>query len=581
MYSDYEIREMPVCYGPARKAVEAFLARHGLALDRTDYYASITPAGSDEIVAAGGLLKDSIRCIAADESLDDEHLATRLVSHLMVIVQRRGYPTVKVFTKPENESIFESMAFKTITKTSRVVFMENSLRPLNTYLGKLKALARPGVSGIIVMNCNPFTLGHRYLVENAARQVDNLYIIPLVGSGTVFNYTERREMIQRGTADIANVVVCEGSDYSISPTTFPTYFLKRLDEAAEQQIETDLQVFVRYISKALNATIRFVGTEPFDPLTRRYNDMMMEILPKSGIEVRCLERIESDGQAISASRTRTFIAANRMHAALSQVPPTTQPFIMAKFAVDALHRELDTTPKPGLVDKANNGSHADMDYFIMERSIEVLRPYFVRLAQLGLLDERPSAEEVQRIGVKAEKAMMTSTGGVNTYRGSLFALGVTITAAQWIYTHCGGRVEAKPLQELVSAIAVGFTPARGTHGARVSAEHNVTGARGNAVRGYPELFGVWLPYYRALRDDRFRPQKTLLKIMSMLDDTNVYHRAGADVAREVRESCAMLLNHFSLAALQEMDSEFIRHNISPGGAADMLSLTILMNAILL
>lgn len=581
MYNDYEIREVPVGYAPTRRAVEAFLGKHGLLLDRTDYYAAVFPTGSDEIVAAGGLFKDTIRCIAVEPDVSDEHLVSSLVSHLMTIVQRRGYSTVKVFTKIENTPVFESLAFNTIAATNRVVFMENSLTPLRNYVEGLKSIARQGKSGVIVMNCNPFTLGHRYLIEMAARQVDNLFVIPVVGSGTAFSYDERHAMIATGTSDIDNVVVCDGSDYSISHSTFPTYFLKRLDEAVGQQIEIDLQIYCRYIAPALNATVRFVGTEPFDPLTRQYNNMMLAELPKHGIEVRCLERMEKDGQPVSASRTRDLIAANRMHAALTQVPQTTQPYIMAKFAVDALRRELDTTPKPGLVDKANNGSHSDMDYFIMERGIDALRPFFVELAQNGLSVEELRANDIKQIGLRAEKAMLMATGGVNTHRGALFALGITVAAAQWIYAHNDGKVTKESLRHVISKVANGFEPTTTTHGGKAVAENNISGALGNAVSGYQDVFDIWLPFYRELRDDRFRNQKTLLKIMSTLDDTNVYHRAGAATMKRVHEACTMLLSHFSLSGLQEMDEVFIRHNISPGGAADMLALTIFVNAILL
>lgn len=579
MYSDYEIREIPTGYAPARKAVEAFLQSHGLTLDRIDYYAAVCPVGTDRIVAAGGLLRDAIRCIATESNEQDEHFAARLVSHLMAIVRRRGYPTVKVFTKSENRTVFESLAFKVIAETHGVVFMENSLQPLHAYLDSLRKLRRSGTSGVIVMNCNPFTLGHRYLVSHAAREVDNLYIIPLLDSADGFTYEERREMILRGTRDIANVTVCEGSAYSVSRVTFPTYFIKRTDDATDRQIDIDLEVFARYIAPALGATVRFVGTEPLDPLTRRYNDAMLRTLPRRGIDVRVVERLEGQGKPVSASATRTMIAANRMHAAMEQVPPTSRPFIMAKFATDALCHELDTTPKPGLVDRHDNGAHADMDYITMRRGIEALRPWFVRLATLGAESPTLLVADIRRTGLNAERSMLAATGGVNTHRGALFSLGLTAAAAMWLYAH-SGCVESKPLSELISRLASGFTPTQDTHGTTVVRRDHVGGALANATGGYRDVFQTWVPYYRMLRDDRYREQKTLLKIMTTLDDTNVYYRAGAAVAQQIKEASAAVLAHFSPSALDDMNHEFIRHNISPGGAADMLALTILVNAIL-
>lgn len=579
MNSDYEIREIPIGYAPARRKVEAFLAERGLRLDKVDYYEAIFAQGEDEILAAGGLLKDAIRCIAVKEDMADEHLANSLVSHLMVIVQRRGYPTVKVFTRPQSKTVFQSMAFETIAETESVLFMENSQVPLRNYIHKLEKLRKPGKSGVIVMNCNPFTLGHRYLVEQASQQVDNVFLIPLIEDGCGFNYEERREMMRLGTADLPNVKVCDGSSYAISRATFPTYFLKQLDRAAIHQIELDLQIFGRYIAPALGATIRFVGSEPFDPLTKHYNEMMQQLLPQYGVDVRLVDRTCRKGEAVSASRVRAFIEANKMHAAMELVPATSHPFILAKFAVNALWQELDTTPKPGLVDKDNNGAHTDMNYTLMGRSIKALRPYFVRLAKLGMEADKLTTADVQQIGIEAEQAMLKTTNGVNTHRGAIFSLGITVAATAWLYKTFG-LVTAEGLQKLISDIGAGFEPTKGTHGAEVVAKAHVKGARENAVEGYPDLFTTWMPLYRRLRDDRYRPHKTLLKIMSMLEDTNVYHRTDAETAEAVRHSADLLLQRFSMAALKEADEEFIRHNISPGGSADMLSLTILVNAIL-
>lgn len=579
MNSDYEIREIPIGYAPARRKVEAFLAERGLRLDKVDYYEAVFAQGEDEILAAGGLLRDAIRCIAVKEDMADEHLANSLVSHLMVIVQRRGYPTVKVFTRPQSKTVFQSMAFEAIAETESVLFMENSQVPLRNYIHKLEKLRKPGKSGVIVMNCNPFTLGHRYLVEQASQQMDNVFLIPLIEDGCGFTYEERREMMRLGTADLPNVKVCDGSPYAISRATFPTYFLKQLDRAAIHQIQLDLQIFGRYIAPALGATVRFVGSEPFDPLTKRYNEMMQQLLPQYGVDTRLVERTCRKGEAVSASRVRAFIEANKMHAAMELVPATSQPFILAKFAVNALWQELDTTPKPGLVDKDNNGAHTDMNYTLMRRSIKALRHYFVRLAKLGMEADRLTTADVQHIGIEAEQAMLKTTNGVNTHRGAIFALGITVAAAAWLYKTFG-LVTAEALQKLISEIGEGFEPAKGTHGAEVVAKAHVKGARENAVEGYPDLFTTWMPLYRRLRDDRYRQHKTLLKIMSMLEDTNVYHRTDAETAEAVRHSADMLLQRFSMDALKEADEEFIRHNISPGGSADMLSLTILVNAIL-
>ena len=147
-------------------------------------------------------------------------------------------------------------------------------------------------SGIIIMNCNPFTLGHRYLIEQAAQQVDTLYILVVREDCSMFGYDERKAMIVRGVAHINNVVVCDGSEYSISATTFPTYFLKSLSDASDTQMTLDIDLYRRHIAPALGATVRFVGTEPDDPLTRRYNELMKSMLPLLKILLMLWQRLD-------------------------------------------------------------------------------------------------------------------------------------------------------------------------------------------------------------------------------------------------------------------------------------------------
>lgn len=152
-------------------------------------------------------------------------------------------------------------------------------------------------------------------------------------------------MIAEGCSDIDNVTVCEGSDYQISQTTFPTYFLKRLDDATDTQITLDLDIFCKHIATALNVSKRFVGSEPADALTSRYNELMSTLLPKQGIEVVEIPRLKTD-RVVSASLVRQYIADGDLYSAIKYVPDTTVPFVLSQFAVKALIAELDATPKP-------------------------------------------------------------------------------------------------------------------------------------------------------------------------------------------------------------------------------------------
>lgn len=598
------ISEAPLSLNSVRRRVEAFLSANGLRLAQLDRYVVVTrDEDGDEILAGGGLDGNVIKCVAVSESARSEGLMNILVSRLIVIAREEGRESVKAFTKPENEGIFKSLGFALIASSPNAILMENGRGGLPEYRKYLESLARPGRNGAIVMNANPFTKGHRYLVEQAASQVDNLYVIVVKEDRSRFPYVERKAMIEAGCAGLDNVVVCEGSDYAISAATFPTYFLKKLDDATDTQIALDLDLFVNHIAKPLGVTVRFAGSEPEDALTRRYNELMAEILPGTSVAVvrqdhqpdselvegsavrqarRPIDfveipRLEQNGNPISATSLRRALDKGNLKEAMEYIPESSIPYLVADLAERALRMELDTTPKPGLVDRQDNGAHKDMDYALMSKSISALRPYLTRLAVESAKDIDPA--KIKEIGIEAEKAMLKVTGGVNTHKGALFCIGLSVAAASNLAS-ATGSVQAYSFKELVSRVASEIPSARGTHGAEAKRSFKAVGALENARAAYPELFADWLPYYRSLEGDPFRCHKTLLHIMTTLDDTNILHRRGAEGLAHAEAEAARLLEDFSESGLSSLNKDFIRENISPGGSADMLSLTIFIESII-
>ena len=658
-----------------RQRIEAFLKRNALRIDDMNYYAAVLD-DDGEMIAGGGLKDDVIKCVAVDDAHKGEAIANTLVSHLISHANQEGYGCIKLFTKPKNRQLFESLSFRLLAEAPEAILMETGIGGISNTVEALKKIkeesekykeynkeckedskeCRENTSylttspphhltttmqptGCIVMNCNPFTLGHRYLIEQAAKQVERLYVMVVKEDCSLFAYTERKAMVEQGVADIENVSVIDGSDYAISRATFPTYFLKRLDDAADTQMLLDLDLFRRHIAPALGATVRFVGTEPTDQLTRRYNQLMHEALK----DVREINRLEKDGNAVSASRVRKAMEEGDMNTIRQLVPPTTLPYIIAHLATQALQAELDTTPKPGLVDKDNNGAHRDMDYALMQLSINTLHPYFVRLAFLGFADTLPSHTVIRDAGIEAEKAMLEATNGVNTHKGALFSMGLAVVAAAYEEKKAAANKEVRgkeerekerekeeredsqvslenlaPLESLASplsslqltikALAASFPDTSGTHGSKAKQLSNGTttikGALDNAREGYEKLFAEWLPFYNERRKshDAHALHKTLLRIMCDLDDTNVIYRTNVATAEEVKQEARALLASFEeayaaedkekcasaieekcasaeLLALKDMDRRYTERNISPGGAADMLSLTVFIGSI--
>ena len=633
-----------------RQRIEAFLKRNALRIDDMNYYAAVLD-DDGEMIAGGGLKDDVIKCVAVDDAHKGEAIANTLVSHLISHANQEGYGCIKLFTKPKNRQLFESLSFRLLAEAPEAVLMETGIGGISNTVEALKKIkeesekykeynkeckedskeCRENTSylntstpqhlnttmqptGCIVMNCNPFTLGHRYLIEQAAKQVERLYVMVVREDCSLFAYTERKAMVEQGVADIENVSIIDGSDYAISRATFPTYFLKRLDDAADTQMLLDLDLFRRHIAPALGATVRFVGTEPTDQLTRRYNQLMHEALK----DVREINRLEKDGNAVSASRVRKAMEEGDMNTIRQLVPPTTLPYIIAHLATQALQAELDTTPKPGLVDKDNNGAHRDMDHALMQLSINTLHPYFVRLAFLGFADTLPSHTVIRDAGIEAEKAMLEATNGVNTHKGALFSMGLAVVAAAYEEKKAAANKEVRgkereeeylsSLQLTIKALAASFPDTSGTHGSKAKQLSNGTttikGALDNAREGYEKLFAEWLPFYNERRKshDAYALHKTLLRIMCDLDDTNVIYRTNVATAEEVKQEARALLASFEeayaaedkekcasaieekcasaeLLALKDMDRRYTERNISPGGAADMLSLTVFIGSI--
>lgn len=629
-----------------RQRIEAFLKRNGLRFDDMHYYAAITD-DDGEMIAGGGLKGNVIKCVAVDDAHKGEAIANTLISHLIAHANEEGHSNVMLFTKPKNRQLFESLSFRLLAEAPEAVLMETGIGGINNTVEALKKIREESekykeynkeckkeektnlnittpqhlnpstpqplttttpLRGVVVMNCNPFTLGHRYLIEQAAKQVERLFVMIVREDCSLFAYAERKAMVEQGVAHLKNVTVIDGSEYAISQATFPTYFLKRLDDAADTQMLLDLDLFRRHIAPALGATVRFVGTEPTDRLTRRYNQLMHEVLA----DVRETARLEKKGNAVSASRVRKAMEQGDMSTIRQLVPPTTLPYIIAHLATQALQAELDTTPKPGLVDKDNNGAHRDMDYVLMQRSIDTLHPYFVKLALLGCADALPTHTSIRDIGIEAEKAMLSATNGVNTHKGALFSMGLAVVAAaheerkiaaneeQILKERNGGEDVLVSLQTTIKALAASFPDTNGTHGSKAKLLSKGTtaikGALDNAREGYEMLFAEWLPFYIERRKERdaHTLHKTLLRIMCDLDDTNVIYRTDLATAEEVKQEARALLDNFSkahtaedkekriaaeLLALKDMDKRYTARNISPGGAADMLSLTIFIGSI--
>lgn len=189
---------------------------------------------------------------------------------------------------------------------------------------------KKGTTGAIVMNCNPFTLGHKYLISKAAGCVDHLYIFVVEEDRSFFPFEDRIQLVKAGTKEFENVIVVPSGKLIISSVTFPGYFLKDSPDAIGVDTAMDVDIFAKYIAAPLNITRRFVGEEPIDLITRSYNESMKDILPRYGIEVSEIPRKEASGGVISASRVRRALKTGDFDIIRRLVPDTTLQYLQER-----------------------------------------------------------------------------------------------------------------------------------------------------------------------------------------------------------------------------------------------------------
>ena len=294
-----------------------------------------------------------------------------------------------------------------------------------------------------------------------------------------------------------------------------------------------------------------------------------------------LDVLNTDGSKLSRSEPRTCLVCggpvavcsrSRAHG-LEAIMGRTNAILMdfaagylADLAAEALTAEVRLTPKPGLVDEHNNGAHSDMDLPLFLRSIDALTPWFRQITALSLCGAEAAA--LQAAGREAEASMFRATGGVNTHKGALYSFSVLLAALGRSLTE-GGDVFAH-----AAALAAALTPPQGTHGEAVAICHNVGGARAEALSGFPTAQKA------AALLQAHDPLTALLWLMAHTEDTNLYHRGGAEGAAFVKAQAAAILAapaERRIALTQALDKTLIDRWLSPGGSADLLALALLLN----
>ncbi len=317
----------------SQKQVDALLNQEGIRRDRNlDYTCGIFDEDGG-LIATGSCFHDTIRCMAVDRAHQGEGLLNVVVSHLLTVQLERGNSRVFLYTKPESAKFFSDLGFYEIARVEKLVFMENRRDGFAGYLRRLRdESGTPGdpEKGIaaVVMHANPFTRGHRYLVEQAAQSHGSVHVFVLSEEASPIPFSVRRRLVRAGLAELPNVILHDSGPYIISGATFPSYFLRDEQTVVRTQAALDLAVFSK-IAAALSITERYVGEEPTSHVTRLYNETMTQNLPKQGIRCRIVPRLELDGVPISASRVRELLRNGEIEAACRLLPESGAAFFQS------------------------------------------------------------------------------------------------------------------------------------------------------------------------------------------------------------------------------------------------------------
>ena len=251
--------------------------------------------------------------------------------------------------------------------------------------------------------------------------------------------------------------------------------------------------------------------------------------------------------------------------------------MITNLAYKALIKEVELTPKPGLVDCANNGSHKDMNIDTFYASANAIKPFIGKFVKCG-----NSFESLRQIGIECEEKMFRATKGINTHKGMIFSLAVICGAIGSVGTSCLNNLQdeirfiCKDLvkNDLEKSLHVK------TNGEKFYKETNSTGIRGEALKGYPSIFNISLPFYKKnenLYGEEVALKLTLLLLMSITSDSNLFARGGVEGLSFVQNEAKKLLHVQGINNLDEnlkiLDEVLIKRNLSAGGSADLLGLT--------
>lgn len=317
--------------GTRLERVKTFLRANGLRWEG-DPEITVTALDAGRITATASLDGNVLKYVAVSEEKREQGLTATVMSPLVQIAVQRGISPLFLFTKNENMELFLDLGFDLVAQTASTVLMESGSFGVRDFVQSIQDPRFSGIIGAVVANCNPFTLGHRYLIEQALKSCDWLYLFILSEDRSEFPANTRLLLAQQGVEDLKRVKVCHTGSYLVSSVTFPAYFHRDTADVEAINTELDLAIFAQCFAAPLGITRRFEGTEPECTVTRRYHQQMASTLPRYGIQVLEIPRLNAGQRAVSAGEVRRLMGERLWGDIEKLVPRTTMNYILKHYA---------------------------------------------------------------------------------------------------------------------------------------------------------------------------------------------------------------------------------------------------------
>lgn len=335
--SEYTVSKVYPTESAANRRIDELLRAEGIRRDGNLDYTCAIYDEDYEVIATGSCYANTLRCLAVSSSHQGEGLMNIIITHLIEVQYDRGNTHLFLYTKCDSAKFFQDLGFHEIVRVeNQLVFMENRTSGFSGYLNSLTRPEQPaGSCAGLVINANPFTLGHQYLVERAAAENDTLHLFIVSEDVSLIPFAVRKKLVMTGTAHLKNIYYHDCGPYMISNATFPSYFQKDEEDIITGHARLDLAVFLK-IAGSLSITRRYVGEEPHSQVTGIYNQIMQTELGKAGVECIVIPRKEENGVPISASAVRKAIKDDRLDLLAALVPRTTLDFFRSEEAADII-----------------------------------------------------------------------------------------------------------------------------------------------------------------------------------------------------------------------------------------------------